>query len=160
MYKVNKFTFVVKRDFDIFVNHWDFSMTKYLLTYLLFGAVLIGFSSQAQAQTILLNYFNLKVDGAQILLEWELQSEITVKEFRIFRRFNDEPSLAHLVTMPIKGIMKYNYLDDDMFKTQGRVVHYELHIVTDKKVHKYFASQSHNPTSIQRTWGSIKSMFR
>lgn len=135
-------------------------MPKHLFTYLLFGALLCCFPKQAQSQTILLNYFNLKVDGAQILLEWELQSESTVKEFRVFRRFNDEPSLAHLITMPVKGIMKYNYLDDDMFKTRGRVVHYELHIVTNKKTYKYFASQSHNPTSIQRTWGSIKSMFR
>ena len=135
-------------------------MLKHILTYLIFAAVLSIVPQKIQAQTVLLNYFNLKVDGAQILLEWELQSEIGVKEFRVFRRFNDEPSLAHLVTMPVKGLMKYNYLDDDMFKTQGRVVHYELHIVTDKKTFKYFASQSHNPTSIQRTWGSIKSMFR
>ena len=135
-------------------------MLKRILTYLIFAAALSVLPQKIQAQTVLLNYFNLKVDGAQILLEWELQSEIGVKEFRVFRRFNDEPSLAHLVTMPVKGLMKYNYLDDDMFKTQGRVVHYELHIVTDKKTFKYFASQSHNPTSIQRTWGSIKSMFR
>lgn len=135
-------------------------MLKRILTYLIFAAALSVVPQKIQAQTVLLNYFNLKVDGAQILLEWELQSEIGVKEFRVFRRFNDEPSLAHLVTMPVKGLMKYNYLDDDMFKTQGRVVHYELHIVTDKKTFKFFASQSHNPTSIQRTWGSIKSMFR
>ncbi|MEM8892761.1 MAG: hypothetical protein AAGD28_32570 [Bacteroidota bacterium] len=135
-------------------------MLKRILTYLIFAAAISILPQKVQAQTVLLNYFNLKVDGAQILLEWELQSEIGVKEFRVFRRFNDEPSLAHLVTMPVKGLMKYNYLDDDMFKTQGRVVHYELHIVTDKKTFKYFASQSHNPTSIQRTWGSIKSMFR
>ncbi|MEL6253685.1 MAG: hypothetical protein AAFR87_16875 [Bacteroidota bacterium] len=135
-------------------------MLKRILTYLIFAAALSILPQKVQAQTVLLNYFNLKVDGAQILLEWELQSEIGVKEFRVFRRFNDEPSLAHLVTMPVKGLMKYNYLDDDMFKTEGRVVHYELHIVTDKKTFKYFASQSHNPTSIQRTWGSIKSMFR
>ena len=135
-------------------------MLKRILTYLIFAAAISIVPQKIQAQTVLLNYFNLKVDGAQILLEWELQSEIGVKEFRVFRRFNDEPSLAHLVTMPVKGLMKYNYLDDDMFKTQGRVVHYELHIVTDKKTFKYFASQSHNPTSIQRTWGSIKSMFR
>ncbi|MDW3646163.1 MAG: hypothetical protein R8P61_03795 [Bacteroidia bacterium] len=135
-------------------------MLKRILTYLIFAAALSIVPQKIQAQTVLLNYFNLKVDGAQILLEWELQSEIGVKEFRVFRRFNDEPSLAHLVTMPVKGLMKYNYLDDDMFKTQGRVVHYELHIVTDKKTFKFFASQSHNPTSIQRTWGSIKSMFR
>ncbi|MEM6805134.1 MAG: hypothetical protein AAF696_27305 [Bacteroidota bacterium] len=135
-------------------------MLKHILIYLLFGAMCFVIPQKTQAQTVLLNYFNLKVDGAQILLEWEIQSEIGIKEFRVFRRFNDEPSLAHLITMPVKGLMKYNYLDDDMFKTQGRVVHYELHIVTDKKTFKYFASQSHNPTSIQRTWGSIKSMFR
>ena len=108
-------------------------MLKRILTYLIFAAAISILPQKVQAQTVLLNHFNLKVDGAQILLEWELQSEIGVKEFRVFRRFNDEPSLAHLVTMPVKGLMKYNYLDDDMFKTQGRVVHYELHIVTDKK---------------------------
>ena len=54
----------------------------------------------------------------------------------------------------------YTFLDDAIFKTESRVIYYELHVVTDNRVHKFSRSLSHNPTSVQRTWGSIKSMFR
>ena len=135
-------------------------MTKRFLPYILFFVALCSIQMDLSAQTVLLNYFTLEADGASIVLEWEMQGEEGIKEFRLFRKFNDEPSLAHVASLPVNGAFKYKYLDDDIFKTQGRVIHYELHIVTDAKTHKFYATHSHNPTSIQRTWGSIKSMFR
>ena len=128
----------------------------HILTFLLF----LPLGSQMQAQTLLINDFRLVVDGADILLEWEMQSESGITEFRIFRRFNQDPTQSHIATVQPNGSVKYSYLDDGIFKTEGRVIHYELHIVADGQTHKFTRSLSHNPTSIQRTWGSIKSMFR
>ena len=114
----------------------------------------------ASAQSVLLNYYNLTADGADVLLEWEVQETAGIVEFQIFRRLNSEPSGAHLITIPASGGRAYSYLDDDIFKTEGRVIHYELHVVMAGRTETYERSLSHNPTSIQRTWGSIKSMFR
>lgn len=112
-------------------------------------------------QTVLLNYFNLSPDGSDVVLEWEIQDESQIQEYRIFRKLNDEPIQAHVGTLLPTGSGSYQFLDDNIFKTESRVIHYELHVVLANGQSQVFqASLSHNPTSIQRTWGSIKSMFR
>lgn len=121
---------------------------------------LLMFCSQLQAQALLIQDFRLVTEGADVLLEWEMQTESGVTEFRIFRRFNQDQTKSHVTTLRPNGSNKYFYLDDDIFKTEGRVIHYELHVIANEKTHKFTRSLSHNPTSIQRTWGSIKSMFR
>lgn len=117
-------------------------------------------SQVAFSQSILLNYYNLTADGADVLLEWEVQDLDGIVEFQVFRRLNNESSGAHVATLRVNGSKAYSYLDDNIFKTDSRVIHYELHIVTSSRTETYERSLSHNPTSIQRTWGSIKSMFR
>lgn len=127
---------------------------------ILFLLNILVLSSQTQAQNVLLNYFNLTSDGADILLEWELPEEMNVVEYRIFRRMNNDPNQDHIVTIQSDGSGRYQYLDDGIFKTVSRVIHYDLQIVASGKTYTFTSSLSHNPTSIQRTWGSIKSMFK
>lgn len=123
--------------------------------------MLIGAYSGLSAQTVLLNYFQLSPTGSDVVLEWEIQSETGISEYRVFRKFNNEPILAHLATIPSNGLGRYQYLDDDIFKNQSEIIHYELQVILGNgQIHKFQATLSHNPTSVQRTWGSIKSMFR
>ena len=122
---------------------------------------LFGFTNHALGQSqILINQFTISSEGADVLLTWELQDENEVKEYRIFRRINQEPTSAHVITIPANGNGSYTFLDDAIFKTESRVIHYDLHVVTRAKVHRFTRSLGHNPTSVQRTWGSIKAMFR
>ena len=111
-------------------------------------------------QVFLMNYFNINTDGSDILLEWEIQSENNVSEYRLFRKMNDEPDYTFVGTVTANGNLKYQFLDDGIFKTDSRTIHYELQVVVGNKTQSFHVSVSHNPTSIQRTWGSIKSMFR
>lgn len=130
------------------------------LTATLFALWLWPQALSAQTQ-VLLNEFTLSSEGADVLLAWDLPQEGNVREFRLFRRINEDPTSAHLTTVQPSGAMRYTYLDDDIFKTEGRTLHYELQVVTtDGRVHRFTRSLSHNPTSVQRTWGSIKAMFR
>ena len=78
--------------------------------------------THVQAQSVLLNYFNINADGADILLEWEVQDETDIVEFQMFRKFNGEPSQAHVTTLKPSGNRTYQYLDDDIFKTSSRVI--------------------------------------
>lgn len=132
---------------------------QFSLSILLLLAGLI-FSNSLSAQSILLNYFNIRADGADVLLEWELPNEKDVIEYQLFRKFNNEPGYEHVATITAVGDESYQYLDDDIFKTNNRVLHYELQVITSGKTHRFESSLSFNPTSIQRTWGNIKSMFR
>lgn len=121
---------------------------------------LIVASSSIQGQTVLLNSFVLQADGADIVISWELQNENGVAEYRIFRRFEDESTLTHVVTLPNSKQGYYTYLDNNIFKQQPKVLFYELQVVVNGQIYKFTKGLAHNPTSIQRTWGSIKSMFR
>lgn len=131
---------------------------RLLPTLLLFFALTSG--KLAVGQQVLLNSFNLTNSGSDILLQWELQDEANVTEYRIFRKFQDEPTFTFVGAVPSNGGRSYQYLDDDIFKTTSRVIQYELQVVKDNQIFRFTTSLSHNPTSIQRTWGSIKSMFK
>ncbi|MEZ4824706.1 MAG: hypothetical protein R3C61_00215 [Bacteroidia bacterium] len=135
-------------------------MNGRLITGILILLNILVLTFWVQGQNVLLNYFNLSSDGADILLEWELPDEANVVEYRLFRRVNEDTNQDHVVTIPSDGSGKYQYLDDGIFKTTSRVIHYDLQIVTSAKSFTFTSSVSHNPTSIQRTWGSIKSMFK
>ncbi len=112
-------------------------------------------------QSVLLDYFNLSPDGSDVILEWQMKTEDQVVEYQVFRKFNNEPLQAHIATISPNGTGAYQYLDDDIFKTESEVITYELQVLmTNNQVHQFQATLSHNPTSVQRTWGSIKSMFR
>lgn len=129
-------------------------VSSFLLVGLLAGTL--------SAQSITLSSFTLESDGADVLLSWDMPTVEGVSEFRLFRRLNEETTSTHVATLSCDGSQTmYSYLDDGMFKQDGRVVHYELQVVMhSNKVYSFSQSLSHNPTSVQRTWGSIKAMFR
>lgn len=133
-------------------------MFKFLPLSLLIFLIMGSLSSRGQ--NVLLNSFVLQADGADIMISWELQDESGVAEYRIFRRFEDENTLTHVVTLPNSKQNYYTYLDNNIFKQTPKVLYYELQVVVNGQIHKFTKGLAHNPTSIQRTWGSIKSMFR
>lgn len=125
-----------------------------------FFLLLWPLSTSAQSQVII-EQFSISSEGADVLLVWNLPQEDAIREFRLFRRINDEPTSAHLATLDATGALQYTYLDDDIFKTESRTLHYELQVIMHPgQIHRFSRSLSHNPTSVQRTWGSIKAMFR
>ncbi|WNJ18021.1 hypothetical protein [Pontibacter sp. G13] len=123
--------------------------------------IFCGLSTETSAQQAQLKSFSILPEGADILLSWEMNGEDQVSTYRILRKFDDEPAYVWVADVPAAGKLSYSFLDDGIFKSTGRIVHYELQVVTaSNQVLKFSRSLSHNPTSIQRTWGSIKSMFR
>lgn len=134
-------------------------MVKVVHIFLLFIA-LAWLPSGLHAQGFALDKFEVTPNGADILLQWETQDEGGVSEFRVFRKFNDDFDYEYVATVNTDGSGIYQYLDDDIFKNEARIIHYELQAVKGSRIYKFSINLAHNPTSIQRTWGSIKSMFR
>ena len=135
-------------------------LKRYTIPAFLFALFLI-WQLPTQAQLFTMD-FRISPEGADVLLEWEPETEKDVVEYRLFRKFNNEPTLTHVSTVEASGKRVYKFLDDEIFKNSSRVINYELHVIIKDRPepHKFHASLSHNPTSIQRTWGSIKAMFR
>ena len=135
-------------------------MTQLKKIYIVPFLFLTFFTIHAMGQSVILSDFNLTSDGADVLLEWELPNEEGVVEYRLYRRLDQNPNQDHVATIKADGSGNYQYLDDAIFKRTSRVIHYDLEIIQEKKSFTFTNSITHNPTSIQRTWGSIKAMFK
>jgi hypothetical protein len=130
-------------------------------TVLLFMAVALVLSATTlKAQTLTLNYFHASPDGSDVMVAWEVPSEAGITDFRIWRKVNDETSYAYLDHILPTGALQYQFQDFTIFKDEAKTISYKLQVCQNGAVFTYYTDITHNPTSVQRTWGSIKAMFR
>lgn len=111
------------------------------------------------AQTLSLESFVANPSGADVLLSWEIPSEDGVSEFKIYRKIEAE-AYQFVANVTADGSRSYVYLDDAIFKDTPQNITYKLMIRKNGVFYTYYTTVVHNPTSVQRTWGSIKAMFR
>ena len=113
-----------------------------------------------QGQALTLNYFDASPDGSDVLVSFEVPSESGVTNFKLWRKIDSEAQYTFLDHIPPTGAMQYRYLDYTIFKDDARNITYRLQVYQNGAVYTYYTNIVHNPTSVQRTWGSIKAMFR
>lgn len=126
----------------------------------LLTVALVLFGSATKAQNLTLNYFHASPDGSDVLVAWEVPSEAGISSFKIWRKVNDESSYALLDQITPNGSLSYTYQDYTVFKDEAKTISYKLQVFQNGAVFTYYTEITHNPTSVQRTWGSIKAMFR
>lgn len=131
--------------------------TNIIRGFLAFALLLI--CAGVNAQSLSLESFVANPSGADVLLSWELPSEDGVSSFKLFRKIEDE-NYNFVSTITADGGRSYVYLDDAIFKDTPQNISYKLQIKKNGVFYTYYTSVVHNPTSVQRTWGSIKQMFR
>ncbi len=132
-----------------------------ILALIYFSLLLHITTCVAQSQQLSpLNYLIVTSEGADVFIEWELTNEDSLHTFEIYRKFDDESAYTLVHSADPDGSMTYQFLDDDIFKNSSRVISYELRIISKEETFTEERSLLHSPTSIQRTWGSIKSMFK
>ena len=125
--------------------------------FLVFALLLI--CAGINAQSLSLDSFTANPSGADVLLSWEIPSEDGVTEFKIYRKIEEE-SYQFVAAVTADGSRSYVFLDDSIFKDTPQNITYKLQIKKNGVFYTYYTSVVHNPTSVQRTWGSIKAMFR
>jgi hypothetical protein len=102
-------------------------------------------------------------DGNNVTIQWGTTDESGVKEFGIERRPVSGNDFVLVSTIAPKGSNSYyEYVDQSAFKTMGTVYQYRIRIVDMNSGVTYSdpISVSHNVSSVKRTWGSLKAMFR
>lgn len=122
--------------------------------------VLVLFAQVVQAQGLTLDYFSATPDGSDMLVRWQVPDESGITAFKLDRKIAEEPDFQQLIVMLPSGLRSYEYLDYTLFRGEPRTVNYRLQITKNGMVYSYYVNVMHNPTSVQRTWGSIKAMFR
>jgi hypothetical protein len=127
---------------------------------LLVSVALVLFAGTARAQNLTLNFFHASPNGADVIVAWEVPSEAGITDFRLWRKMNDETQYVLLDQVNPTGALTYRYQDYTVFKDEAKTISYKLQVYQNGAVFTYYTDITHNPTSVQRTWGSIKAMFR
>lgn len=136
----------------IFFTSFVISLAIVLICSFLFaGAIIIDFRGEPA--------YN------KVVLKWTTQNEINLKGFEIERGLNENnfKKIDFVKASKENKVKKeYKYEDKSVFKTFERTFYYRLKIIDNDGKFSYSKNISVTPTvsSIRRTWGSIKAMFR
>jgi hypothetical protein len=130
--------------------------TKYLISFLLIitaGLIFAGVD---------LRSFTVKSSGGNVILNWETNIETNLNYF-VVQRKTYNGGYVDVGNVSPKGDRTYEYIDQTAFKTSGQLYVYRLKIVDNDGSTSYSAevTVAHNSiSSVKRTWGSIKALFR
>ncbi|MEW6506878.1 MAG: hypothetical protein AB1432_03925 [Bacteroidota bacterium] len=105
--------------------------------------------------------FTAKSLNGNVVLNWQTATETNLKHFVVERRSADGNFFEIAIVEP-RSDKNYQYVDQSAFKTLDAVYSYRLKIVDNDGSISYSGIQSvyHNVSSVKRTWGSIKALFR
>ena len=101
-------------------------------------------------------------DGNVVTIQWGTTEESLVQEFVVERQGSSETGFVAIGSVAPKGSNSfYEYVDQTAFKTAASVYQYRIRIVSqDGVAYSKVVTVSHNVSSVKRTWGSLKAMFR
>lgn len=97
--------------------------------------------------------------GGRITVSWQGVDESGVSGYAIERRAGMNGSFIHIADQALREDKEYRFEDNTAFRTSGRFYTYRIKAVgTDQY---YDVSVIHESvSSVRKTWGSIKAMFR
>ncbi len=111
-----------------------------------------------------LEYFQGRSEGDNVVLEWKTRTESNVRSFEVVRRAGASGEYVTIATVePRGGNSTYQYIDRSAYKESGTTYTYRLKISDHGSSQVSWSSEvsvSPNVSSVKRTWGSIKAMFR
>ncbi len=107
-------------------------------------------------------YFTAQSQNDNIVIRWKTSDETGVQKFILERSVNQINEFAKLAEINPKGNNSiYEYVDASAFKQMDNIYSYRLQVVTNNgSFYVGPITVLHKVSSVKRTWGSIKAMFR
>jgi hypothetical protein len=102
-------------------------------------------------------------DGNNVTIQWGTTEETSMIDFVVQRQASGQTEWISLdpVVAPKGSNSFYEFVDQTAFKTTASVYQYRIMIVAqDGTTYSKVMIVSHNVSSVKRTWGSLKAMFR
>jgi hypothetical protein len=128
------------------------------------GALIFFMASFSLSGAIRDGSFAARSDGSTITLQWVSEDENGVLRFEIERKAGVNGQFFSLVQIPLRGNnASYVYIDDSAFlRATESVYQYRINVVYANGSSVYYGpiTVTHSVSSVRRTWGSIKAMFR
>lgn len=128
-----------------------------LIAFISSGVLFTGFSPD----NLLIDYFKVRSLGDRILLEWKSSGETGLVQFDLERKKDNQTDFEVIKTFNPQGEgTVYQFIDLGLYKSQGNTVTYRLKMVSRSGTTFLEGSGSYTTTSVRKTWGSIKAMFK
>ena len=135
------------------------------------AALLLVLWSVAVAYAASLTLFTAAYDGATVRVEWEVNTETDVTGFELSRKAAAESSYTVVSSLTPTGARRYQYIDSNVYRSTagtsantptagGGPYTYRLTIRGSAGDQSYLTVLAGTPSAVQRSWGTIKSMFR
>lgn len=104
-------------------------------------------------------------NGTNIVVRWSSESESDVYGYRIERRAGPEGSPFVLLTptdiAPRGPGSLYEFTDNAAYRVTDNIYVYRVTaVIPGNRSIAYYVTVNHRVSSVRRTWGSIKAMFR
>lgn len=131
-------------------------MKKIYLTLSIFTLFTLVFAGAT------LEFFRGRSENDKVILEWKSKEEVAVKEYIVERKSVNSDYIPIGTLQPKGNNSYYTFIDETAFKSLGSIYYYRLKIV-DYNGSISFSNEItifHSVSSVKRTWGSIKAMFR
>jgi hypothetical protein len=129
-----------------------------------FFSLLFIFSTLTFASSIREGTMQARSDGSNITIQWGTTDETNIKQFELLRRNGTIGEFISLKIVPKNNRSNsfYQYVDQTAFKTTGSIYQYQIKVVLNNGSFETsnIITVSHNVSSVKRTWGSLKAMFR
>ncbi len=102
-----------------------------------------------------------KSDEGVVKVSWNVNSETNLKNYCIERKpLNGD--YTEIGRIPAENKNYYEFMDYTAYKNDGAIYVYRIKLLDSDNSYTYSAevNVSHQVSSVKRTWGSIKSLFR
>jgi hypothetical protein len=133
----------------------------------LLAAVLLLWSTAALGEVIQANSLRAQDEGNGVVLRWTSADETGVAGYFVERKAGGSGTFIPLVSQAVEvrgNNQNYLFEDETAFRTTGTFYQYRLTPINSAGQavgSPYYVSIDHNNvSSVRRTWGSIKAMFR
>jgi hypothetical protein len=133
-------------------------------------ALLLVLWSVAVVYAATLTVFTAAYSGTIVRVDWEVNTETDVTGFELARKGATETSYTIVNTAAATGMRHYQYLDANVYRTTGGTAPapsagngpytYRLTVRGPGTDQSYLTVLAGTPSAVQRSWGTIKSMFR
>ena len=130
------------------------------ILYLVLTVILSLSVISAYAQEI--TSFNASASGGKAMLEWNSGRETGVLEFRVQRSLDGFSFYDITAINPMGDFHSYRYEDNDLFKGVISTYYYRIKVVLrgDRYVYSRIVEVAFISSNVNRTWGSIKALFK
>jgi len=108
------------------------------------------------------SFFNARTEGQNVFLEWKTDKEVDLIQFGVERKALNSTSYTTIAYIKPNANQYYTYTDENIYKTTDNLYTYRIAIYNQDNTidHSDEEKVSVSLSSVKRTWGSIKAMFR